>query len=247
MLDGGNTDWIIGNFISNNIQKQRSLKQPKTMGEHVDSTNTLVLGQPDTFNGINWYNGHLDYGGVHINSGVQNKWFYVLANGDTGYNDLNNYYDVEGIGMTKAAKIAYYAMTSGLYLSSQYTDSRQSTINFAKNLFGECSKEYIATINAWYAVGLGYPSDCPELLVEEIIEQNILVYPNPTTGKLTIDIPKATTEPIRVYDISGKLVQEIKSNNTLFNVDINSLENGVYLLHFDFGGNTIVKRIILQQ
>lgn len=60
-------------------------------------------------------------------------------------------------------------------------------------------------------------------------------------------MPKTTSEPIRVYDISGKLVKEIKSNYTLFNVDINSLENGVYLLHFDFGGKTIVKRIILQQ
>lgn len=247
MLDGGNTDWVYGNFVPNIITKQRSLVAPKTMGEHIENMNDLVLGQPDTYQGIYWYTGAYDMGGVHINSGVQNKWFYVLANGDNGWNDLSSYYDVDGIGLTKSAQIAYYAMTSLLMNSSQYSDSRQATIQAARILFGECSKEHKAAIDAWYAVGLGGLNTCPVLSLDEIREQHVLVYPNPANGYLTVDLPQKTTSPIRIVDVSGKLAQEADSQQLFFQMDISTLESGVYLINFDFNGKQIVKRIVVQK
>lgn len=246
MLDGGSTDWTLGNFIPSSSNERRSLSNPNTLGIHFQSGNQGT-GQPNTYNGNYWYSGNLDNGGIHVNSGVQNKWFYILANGESDYNDHSNQYNVEGIGIDKATNIAYYAMTSGLLSSSQYSDARQSTINYAKNQYGECSKEHKAVIDAWYAVGIGNPNSCPVLSVDQIEEQTILVYPNPSSGSLTIDIPQMTTNSILMYDISGKLVKEIKGNSTFFTEDISSLEDGVYLLNFNFDGKLIVKRVILQK
>ena len=47
-----------------------------------DMSNPNALGDPDTYQGTNWYTGtdHLTY--VHVNAGVGNFMFYLLVNGD---------------------------------------------------------------------------------------------------------------------------------------------------------------------
>ncbi|MFM7839309.1 MAG: fibronectin type III domain-containing protein, partial [Chitinophagaceae bacterium] len=87
--------------------------------------------------------------------GVQNKWFYILVNGESGVNDLGNAYAVTGIGWEKAARIAYRNLTVYLSASSGYAAARTGAIQAATDLFGAGSAEVIAVANAWYAVGVG--------------------------------------------------------------------------------------------
>ncbi|TNF25586.1 MAG: PKD domain-containing protein, partial [Bacteroidetes bacterium] len=133
------------------------------MGEDVGTlrsmSNPNAFGDPDTYNGTNWYTGTADNGGVHINSGVQNKWFVILTDGESGTNDLGNSYNVSGIGIHNAAAIAYRTLTVYLGPTSEYADARFYSIQAATDLFGGCSPEVIATANAWYAVGVGGPFD----------------------------------------------------------------------------------------
>lgn len=234
MLDGGSTDWVLGNFIPNVTQK--SLSEPND------------YSQPNTYLENLWYSGSSDLGGVHTNSGVQNKWFYVLANGDNGTNDLSNYYDVDGIGMTKAARIAYYALTSLLMSSSQYSDSRQATISAAKILFGECSVEHQATIDAWYAVGIGNLNDCTYTAsILEISEQNVSIYPNPTSNTISIELPISTDTPIKITALSGNLIREFETDQVFFQTDVSELANGIYFINFNINGHQLVKRIVVQK
>jgi Zn-dependent metalloprotease len=98
MLDNGSTDWIMNNSIPNQTKRYRSMSNPKNFGIHFsgnfDPNNynfpIYDLGQPYTYLGDYWCNcpDSVDAGGVHLNSGVQNKWFYLLANGGNGTNDL---------------------------------------------------------------------------------------------------------------------------------------------------------------
>lgn len=111
--------------------------------------------QPDTYGGTHWQTGSSDNGGVHTNSGVQNFMFYLLCQGGSGSNDNGTNYSVTGIGIVKAYKIAYRALTSGYYTSSStYADSRRAWIHAAADLFGNCSNEVDQTKNAWTAVGV---------------------------------------------------------------------------------------------
>ena len=112
-------------------------------------------GHPDTYKGTLWYTGTGDNGGVHINSGVQNFWFYILSEGGKGTNDFSKVYSVDSLGIAKAEKIAYRNLTTYLSRNSQYSDARFFAIQSAIDLYGNCSKEVIATTNAWYAVGVG--------------------------------------------------------------------------------------------
>ena len=138
----GTNDWLMGDDIGAAL---RSMSNPNAYGD------------PDTYLGTNWYSGSGDNGGVHINSGVQNFWFYILTVGKSGTNDLGNSYNVTGIGMDKAAAIAYRNLTVYLNSNSQYSDARNGAIQAARDLYGADSPEEIATTNAWYAVGVGAP------------------------------------------------------------------------------------------
>jgi Zn-dependent metalloprotease/PKD repeat protein len=137
-------NWLMGDEIyTNGTSYFRSMSNPNAKGD------------PDTYLGNNWYGGTGDNGGVHTNSGVQNYWYYLMCNGGSGTNDLGDPFNVSGIGMTDASKIAFRNLTVYLNSTSQYEDSRFYAIQSALDLYGTCSPEVIATTHAWYSVGVG--------------------------------------------------------------------------------------------
>ncbi|MDR0802292.1 T9SS type A sorting domain-containing protein [Fluviicola sp.] len=83
--------------------------------------------------------------------------------------------------------------------------------------------------------------------INEIADLSIVIYPNPTGSMLIIELPQMTDNPIQIMDISGNLVKELKSDLLFFQTDISGFANGVYLVKFNFKGNQIVKRIIVQK
>ena len=146
-------------------------KQPWLIGEDIERrsghvalrsmSNPNAEGQPDTYGGTYWVNvnctpsNNNDQCGVHTNSGVLNHWFYILSVGKSGTNDIGNDFNVTGITMDKAAKIAYRTEANYLSANSTYANARTSSIQAATDLYGAGSAEVIATTNAWYAVGVG--------------------------------------------------------------------------------------------
>lgn len=137
--------WLIGEDIERRSGHTalRSMSNPK------------AEGQPDTYKGTNWYTGTADSGGVHTNSGVLNHWFYILSVGKSGTNDKGSAYNVTGISIAKAEKIAFRLESVYLTSSSTYANARTGAISAATDLYGAGSPEVIATTNAWYAVGVG--------------------------------------------------------------------------------------------
>jgi gliding motility-associated-like protein len=136
-------NWKLGEEITPSGNGLRNMADPN------------LRNHPDTYKGTLWYTGAGDNGGVHINSGVQNYWYYLLSDGDTGTNDINNKFSVDSIGIDKAAQIAYRNLSVYLTSNSKYADARFYAIQSSIDLYGNCSKEVIATTNAWYAVGVG--------------------------------------------------------------------------------------------
>ena len=141
----GNCDYLVGGDRG----AIRSFITPKS------------YGQPDTYLGTNWYTttgctpGNTnDNCGVHTNSGVQNKWFYLLSEGGSGTNDFGTTYNITGITRFKARLIAYRALTMYETSSSAYIDARAATLHAAYDLYGQCSAEIIAVGDAWHAVGV---------------------------------------------------------------------------------------------
>ena len=143
--------WLLGEDIERRPGRAalRSMSDPKS------------LNQPDTYGGTYWINPICtptqanDYCGVHTNSGVLNHWFYVLAVGESGTNDIGSVYNVTGISIEKAAKIAYRMESVYLSSNSNYANARTFGIQSAIDIYGANTPEVIATTNAFYAVGIG--------------------------------------------------------------------------------------------
>lgn len=126
-----------------------------------DMANPNAYGDPDTYGGTYWVNPNCtpsstnDYCGVHTNSGVLNFWYYLLVNGGSGTNDKGFAYNVTGVGLDKAAQIAYRTLTTYLTSTSTYANARTYSLQAAADLYGAGSAEVTQTTNAWNAVGVG--------------------------------------------------------------------------------------------
>ena len=97
------------------------------------------------------YTGTADNGGVHINSGIANHAFYLLAKGGTNH---RSGVTVTGIGADAAAKIWYRALTGYMTSSTNFKGARTATLNAAAALYGSGSANYNAVAQAWTAVGV---------------------------------------------------------------------------------------------
>jgi thermolysin len=97
------------------------------------------------------YTGTGDNGGVHINSGIPNKMFYLLAVG--GSHHLGG--SMTGIGHDKAAAIVYKALTTYMTSSTNFAQARTAMINASNALYGSGSAESAAVGQAWSLVGVG--------------------------------------------------------------------------------------------
>ena len=162
------------------IGEQISL-DPKVPLRRMD--NPKLRTDPSTYNGQYWVNPVCtptlanDECGVHTNSGVLNKWFYLMvagsgasgsgpdasyatgadaelrdAGGVTGYNTIP--YAVNGLGFVKAETITYL-MELMLSPNALYAEARATSINVARALYGQCSPEEKSTTDAWFAINVG--------------------------------------------------------------------------------------------
>lgn len=134
----GQADWLIGAHSGYTL---RSMMNPQS------------YNQPSEYKGVYWYFGTGDNGGVHINSGFLNRWFYLLSEGGNGVNAKGWHYSLAGIGLSKSTDLVYHTMIAYLLPQSNFEQFFRSTLQSAADLFGICSPEYLAVTEAWKAIG----------------------------------------------------------------------------------------------
>ena len=133
-------DWIIGaGLLTENVNGVgiRSMKEPGT------AYNDPVLGKdPQPGHMKDYVNTISDNGGVHINSGIPNRAFYVTA------------MELGGYAWEKAGQIWYVTLRDKLGANSQFQDCANLTYSVAADLFGSGSIEQMAVQKGWAEVGI---------------------------------------------------------------------------------------------
>ena len=81
--------------------------------------------------------------------------------------------------------------------------------------------------------------------IEDESSSLLTVYPNPTTGSVRIDLPKASinSTTIRVMDVLGKQVFNTIASTTTIDLDLSVLSSGVYFVNV--GDNKSIKVVKL--
>lgn len=96
-----------------------------------------------------------------------------------------------------------------------------------------CFEEYEGIL--WSNPGL-QGIDCFSVGIEENIQEinKVSVNPNPTSGKLNIELAEIPKETVLVelYDISGRLIKlDEFFNQSNFSLELTDLQNGIYILN----------------
>jgi bacillolysin len=131
----GTNDWLIGSDLIGVI---RNMVNPAAFGQPVNMSQFVVTTA--------------DHGGVHINSGIINRAYYLLAAG------LKN-----AVGHQQAESIFYRCLTVSMKPFSQFIDARLGCIAAAETLYGVGSQQALKTAEAFDAVGLfAAPASAPQ-------------------------------------------------------------------------------------
>ena len=83
-----------------------------------------------------------------------------------------------------------------------------------------------------------------ETTISTIENENLVIFPNPTTGQLTIVGAKyfSPSQTVQIYDMNGRFVEAFAGNS----IDISHLTNGIYYICVPTTQGTIAKKIIKQ-
>ena len=95
---------------------------------------------------------------------------------------------------------------------------------------------YIDNINITFAVGVN----------ETTLSQHVTLYPNPTEGKIYLDInfDKAKDLKVEIFNLVGEKVNGFEFNNTIggiYPVDLSKMANGSYVVKISTGDEMMVK------
>jgi len=212
-------DWQLGEDVSNpNIFPTGALRdlsnphnggngpndpgwQPGHMNEYQNLPNT-----PDG-----------DNGGVHVNSGIPNHAFFLLAT---------------SIGKDKAEQIYYKALRDYLVKSSQFIDMRIAVEKAATDLHGGGSAEVNAVRSAFDGVGIGagqggdYEDDIETNTGDDFIlatdEQESDLYwipPSNPNQFVKLDVPAPLSRPSFTDDGSSAVYVDQNNDMILINFD----------------------------
>jgi hypothetical protein len=77
-------------------------------------------------------------------------------------------------------------------------------------------------------------------------DDKILIYPNPATDKVVVKVPFSGKYLLKVTDISGRIIKEVKSNNRQITIDLSSENPGVYYFKFIIDKEQFTKSVIKQ-
>ena len=153
---GNDATWTIAEGAMVNYSNMRDMAHPELSEDGYDPL-------PGFYKGNHWVDTESprDNGGVHTNSGVQNRWYYLLTDGEEGVDEKGIPYNITGIGINKSEQIAYRTLTEYATQQSQYADIRLASLQAAEDLYGENSLEVQTVAAAWNAVGVYEDDDNP--------------------------------------------------------------------------------------
>lgn len=134
------------------------------------------------------------------------KGFYEHIQND----DIQNRSDV----------FAYQECRDNIYKIWSYAAKEDLVLFFEENLrwiitseAKSCVSEYLNTTNTL-----------------EIGFEDLVLYPNPTKDLLIIETKKSINEPIEIYDLQGRFIMKVFTNNLKSEIDISELAKGLYCI-----------------
>ena len=215
------SDYLIGEEVTLNAKCLRSLA--------ADQNGIDGILQPQCYHGKNWDAYYNDFG---TNSGVQNRWFYLLCNSEesvSGTNDFGYEYEIKPITLSKGEQIVFRNLNFYLTPFANYHDAAMGSLQATADLYGINSDEFNSVLEAWCAVGI-----CLDDRIEDIADE---------TPSLKPDLPLVYTENgnicvkahpnsiVKIFSPIGMLIEQRTTNSDLERFTIPNLKIAIVMVN----------------
>ena len=124
------------------------------------------------------------------------------------------------------------------HLYPTFTYSTAGTYNVCLSLNSQCG-------NALYCQNVTVTL----VNVNNVITNNIEIFPNPATDKLNIifpEVPKAKVE-VKLFDNIGQKVAEYKFANKINEIDLKGFADGMYYIKVETKNGDILRKIVINK
>jgi hypothetical protein len=109
------------------------------------------------------------------------------------------------------------------------------------NSFNDYNSMYIVKIDS---LGQGNYTNPVETFPK--INNELVVFPNPARDKVCVQLPyNDKNYTIEIYDLSGRKVFNQTSVSNQYFIDVNNLENGIYLLKVNYNSESYQSKLII--
>ena len=82
---------------------------------------------------------------------------------------------------------------------------------------------------------------------EEVNAANIAMWPNPANNQLNIALPSSTQSAnVQIFDAQGRVVANTLVTTTIQNIDINTLEAGIYTVRVVCGEQVYAQKVVVE-
>jgi hypothetical protein len=123
-----------------------------------------------------------------------------------------------------------------------------SLLNFSNmstiNCIGDGNYTIIAN-NANCSDTLSNFISCIVSKLDEKVENLMKIYPNPASSIVNIEFNDNNLKEISLFDVSGKLINKISSNNNIYTLHTNDLSKGFYTLMVQNENKQIATKLII--
>jgi len=101
---------------------------------------------------------------------------------------------------------------------------------------------YVAIDSTMY-----FSSNCSGVFVDELSPLSALIYPNPASHHITVDLGNLTglITTITMYDVSGKRVFETQSSSST-TIDVSDMTSGMYTLELSTSETVVRRQIVVE-
>jgi hypothetical protein len=138
--------------------------------------------------------------------------------------------------------------TRSITLSPGFTYKAQAEHYFVAQITGYHGKDGSARVLGDMNETLGSTLNQDKKLLDDSLNNNIIwIYPNPTSGRFTIEVmhdPQGSNSFVQVYSIIGNVIGSVPVAETSTNIDISGYPDGIYIINIVLSGHITTRKII---
>ena len=82
--------------------------------------------------------------------------------------------------------------------------------------------------------------------VQNVAALNVSIIPNPSSGQFNVMLDNNDEKQIRVFDMTGRLIQDRKTNDQNFSINLTNESKGVYVLQIETANGNAVQKLVLK-